>query len=258
MSEHRDHGPAAARRIVLVGCGAKKLEHPAAARELYTSNLFRLSAQYAEERFDAWYILSGAHGLVEPDRELGPYDWSLRELRVSEREGWGARAAAMLLHDEPGVAAEGTHHGLLLYNGMPGFVRELDDAIGTITSRDKQALLMPSYRADIPRSLGEPAGTLTTRSHEALVISDADVDECFLRMLQWPELLRAQVMQTLPDGEPYLLTARRRNKRGKFVELSNELRTQMIGNAVSRPVGTLLGAAVVESLLGITLMEASN
>jgi DNA (cytosine-5)-methyltransferase 1 len=152
--------------------------------------------------------------------------------------------------DEPAstLAAQGTHHGLLVYNGVPGFVRPLEDAAGTVTGRDKQSLLVPYNRTGVAKSVDEPSGTLTTRDREALVVTDEDIDACLFRMLQWPELLRAQVMHTLPDGEPYRLTARRRNQRGKVVELSNELRVKMIGNAVSSPVATMLGHAVVEAL----------
>jgi DNA (cytosine-5)-methyltransferase 1 len=146
------------------------------------------------------------------------------------------------------VTAQGTHHGMLVYNGVPGFVRDLQDAAGTITGRDKQSLLVPYFRTGVARGTDEPLGTVTSHDREALVITDADVDEMFLRMLQWEELLRAQVMDLHPDGTPYQLTASRRNKRGKMVELSNELRTKMIGNAVSCPVATMLGAAVMESL----------
>jgi site-specific DNA-cytosine methylase len=55
-------------------------------------------------------------------------------------------------------------------------------------------------------------------------------------------------MHVMPDGSPYQLTAKRKNKRGQFVELSNELRVKMIGNAVSAPVATMLGEALVEAL----------
>ena len=146
------------------------------------------------------------------------------------------------------VCGGGYHHGLLAYNGTPGFIRTLDDAAGTVTTRDKQALLVPYNRTGQARPVEEPTGTLTTRDREAYVVTDEDVDACYFRMLQWPELLRAQVMHVLPDGSPYLLSARRRNHRGKFVELSNELRTKMIGNAVSSPVATMLGHAVMEVL----------
>jgi DNA (cytosine-5)-methyltransferase 1 len=148
----------------------------------------------------------------------------------------------------PTLAASGTHHGMLVYNGMPGFVRPLEDAAGTVTSRDKQSLLMPYNRTGLARSVDEPSGTLTTKDREALVITDDDIDACLFRMLQWPELLRAQVMHQLPDGGDYLLTARRRDSRGRMRELSNELRVKMIGNAVSAPVATMLGRAVMESL----------
>ena len=92
-------------------------------------------------------------------------------------------------------------------------------------------------------------GAVTGKDREALVISEEDIDDCLFRMLQWPELLAAQQMHLMPDGSPYQLKAKRKNKRGQFVELSNELRVKMIGNAVSSPVATMLGQAVVGSLL---------
>jgi DNA (cytosine-5)-methyltransferase 1 len=147
------------------------------------------------------------------------------------------------------VTAGGYHHGLLVYNGNPGFVRDLGDAAGTVTGRDKQSLLVPYYSNGRAKSTEFPMGAVTGKDREALVISEADIDDCLFRMLQWPELLAAQQMHRHPDGTPYRLEARRKNKRGKFVELSNELRTKMIGNAVSSPVATMLGSAVVESLM---------
>ena len=91
-------------------------------------------------------------------------------------------------------------------------------------------------------------GAITSKDREALVISEEDINDCLFRMLQWPELLAAQQMHLRPDGTPYELTAKRKNARGKFVELSNELRVKMIGNAVSAPVATMLGHAVLASL----------
>lgn len=141
------------------------------------------------------------------------------------------------------VTAGGYHHGVLVYNGNPGFVRSLEDAAGTVTGRDKQSLL-------VPYSNGNGKTTdVTSKDREALVISEQEIDDCLFRMLQWPELLAAQQMHLMPDGSPYQLKARRKNKRGQFVELSNELRVKMIGNAVSSPVATMLGRAVVASLM---------
>jgi DNA (cytosine-5)-methyltransferase 1 len=153
--------------------------------------------------------------------------------------------------DEPAttVSAGGNHHGLLVYNGVPGFVRELDDTAGTVTGRDKQSLLVPYYTTGVARPTEMPTSTVSTRDREALVVTEADIDDCLFRMLQWPELLKAQTMNRMPDGRDYQLTARRKNKRGQFVELSNELRTKMIGNAVSSHVACMLGTAVMEALI---------
>lgn len=146
------------------------------------------------------------------------------------------------------VTAGGFHHGLLVYNGMPGFVREIEDAAGTVTGRDKQSLLVPYYTTGKAHSTETPTSTVSTKDREALVVTDEDIDDCLFRMLQWPELLKAQTMSRLASGADYQLTARRRNHRGKYVELSNELRTKMIGNAVSSYVASMLGSAIVEAL----------
>lgn len=146
------------------------------------------------------------------------------------------------------LTAGGTHHGMLVYNGMPGHVRALGEPAGVVTARDHHSLLVPYSRDGVARSTAEPAHTITTHDKEALVITEAEIDDCYFRMLQWPELLRAQKMEARPDGSPYELTARRRNHRGQYVGLSNELRTKMIGNAVSSPVATMLGHAIAEVL----------
>lgn len=146
------------------------------------------------------------------------------------------------------VCGVACHHGLLVYNGMPGFVRELEDAAGTVTGRDKQSLLVPYYTTGRAHSTETPMSTVSTKDREALVVTEADIDDCLFRMLQWPELLRAQTMHRLPTGADYRLTARRKNRRGQFVELSNELRTKMIGNAVSSYVAAMIGYPIVEAL----------
>lgn len=63
--------------IVVVQCGAKKVDHPAPARDLYCGNLFRKLRQAAERIGDAWYIASAKHGLIEPVRLVVPYDATL-------------------------------------------------------------------------------------------------------------------------------------------------------------------------------------
>lgn len=131
--------------------------------------------------------------------------------------------------DQPMPAVTtGNRNGYLVYNGVPGFLRVLDDAAGTVTSRDKQSLLA----TDVPP--GE--------------VTEADIDECLFRMLKWPELQKAQAMHVMPDGSPYQLTARVRTKRGTYRELSDEQRVKMIGNAVSSPVAQMVGHAIADAL----------
>jgi DNA (cytosine-5)-methyltransferase 1 len=155
------------------------------------------------------------------------------------------------------LTAGGYHHGAIMYNGTPGFVREVGDSAGTVTCRNAQSLLVPYYTNGNATSTNEPAATISTKDREALVITDEEIDACQFRMLTWPELLRAQVMHELPDGSPYLLTARQRKASGKMAELSNENRVRMIGNAVSAPVATMLGYAVVKVLAGDSLSLAA-
>lgn len=64
-------------RVGLVGCASSKLQRPAPARDLYTSQLFRKASAYAEATCERWYVLSAKHGLVHPDTMLEPYNIKL-------------------------------------------------------------------------------------------------------------------------------------------------------------------------------------
>lgn len=87
------------KRICLVACSKTKSDKPSAAKELYTSALFRKSAEYAQSHCDTWYILSAKYGLVEPDREIAPYEKTLNKMGVSERRGWSERVLRDLLSE---------------------------------------------------------------------------------------------------------------------------------------------------------------
>lgn len=182
------------------------------------------------------------------DEPTPPVTGGGNHMLVSMRNHGGVEALGTPAHT---VVGGGLHHGLLVYNGVPGFVRSLEDAAGTLTARDKQSLLVPYYSTGVARPLDEPMGTVTSRDREALVFTDADVDDCLFRMLQWHELLRAQAPFDHMDGRTYELTARRRDHRGKIVGLSNELKVKMIGNMVSSPVATMLGTALVFDTLAV-------
>lgn len=86
------------RRLIIVGCGKAKLPHAAAARDLYTGQLFRAARAYAERFGDAWCIASAKHGVVQPDAMLDPYDDCLASKRPDELRHWGALAQAGLIN----------------------------------------------------------------------------------------------------------------------------------------------------------------
>lgn len=82
-------------RIAFVGCGAKKLDtdDPVPARDLYTSNYFRLKREYAEETCDSWYIVSAEHRLLSPDTEVSPYDTTISDLSDYNLGKWSVRTS---------------------------------------------------------------------------------------------------------------------------------------------------------------------
>ncbi|WP_437972237.1 DUF6884 domain-containing protein [Sorangium sp. So ce260] len=84
-------------RVALVGCSASKQKHPAPARELYTSALFRAAYDYAERTCDAVLIVSAFYGAVAPKAVIRPYDRSLRLYNKREREDWGVRTVGQIL-----------------------------------------------------------------------------------------------------------------------------------------------------------------
>ena len=83
--------------ILLIGCVKQKLGIPAAARDLYTSPLFRKSRRYAEATGAPWFVLSAEHGLVAPDEVLAPYDRRLSKSDREYRRAWGVRVADQLV-----------------------------------------------------------------------------------------------------------------------------------------------------------------
>ncbi len=84
------------RIVFLVGCGKAKGTEPTKARALYTSPLFRKSLELAELVGQATYVLSGAHGLVELDAVLAPYDHTLKLAGKLAREQWALEVVRQL------------------------------------------------------------------------------------------------------------------------------------------------------------------
>jgi|SRR5215469_1214388 len=62
--------------LVVIACGAAKLDRPAPAEHLYTGSQFRLALQAALQLTDrdSVMILSAKHGLLPLWRQVAPYD----------------------------------------------------------------------------------------------------------------------------------------------------------------------------------------
>lgn len=86
-------------RVALIGCGKLKASAPSPARDLYTSDLFRLQLRYAVAVAERVFILSAKHGLLEPAQVVAPYE---HRLQRGERAGWGRRVAERLAALCPG------------------------------------------------------------------------------------------------------------------------------------------------------------
>lgn len=83
-------------KVGLVSCVKSKIPHAAAARDLYTSALFRGARCSVERSCDRWFILSAEHGLVHPDQVLEPYERTLTTASQGERRGWSLRVLESL------------------------------------------------------------------------------------------------------------------------------------------------------------------
>ena len=78
------------RTVVLIGCGKKKLPCKSKAKDLYRGDLFRKSWAVAEKEYPKadMFILSAKYGLLNPDKEIEPYDVTLVGKRVAEKKAW--------------------------------------------------------------------------------------------------------------------------------------------------------------------------
>jgi len=88
-------------QVILIACSAGKLDHDAPAKDLYTGQLFRKSRAYAEKTEQPYFILSALHGLLEPTKVIGPYNYTLKKQRLREREAWGTRVVDSIVWHVP-------------------------------------------------------------------------------------------------------------------------------------------------------------
>ena len=78
-------------KIVLLSCTKSKLEKPAPAKDMYSpSPMFQKTKVYGEAlKPDKMFILSAKYGLLPMDKQIEPYDLTLKNMKKDEKDQWG-------------------------------------------------------------------------------------------------------------------------------------------------------------------------
>ena len=78
--------------IVLLSCTKSKLDKPAPAKDMYSpSPMFQKTKAYGETlKPDKMFILSAKYGLLPMDKQIEPYDLTLKTMKKDEKDKWGA------------------------------------------------------------------------------------------------------------------------------------------------------------------------
>lgn len=82
--------------VLVLPCGRRKANGPAAARDLYVSRRFRALRRLAEDIGATYVIASAKHGIVSPDTILAPYDEDLALWPLEAQLNWGERVLDQL------------------------------------------------------------------------------------------------------------------------------------------------------------------
>lgn len=83
--------------LALVSRVKTKLPHPAPARSLYISPLFTKTRDLVESVGGRWFVLSSAYGLISPEAEIEPYDYTLNSAGIAERRRWAKEVLTKLI-----------------------------------------------------------------------------------------------------------------------------------------------------------------
>jgi DNA (cytosine-5)-methyltransferase 1 len=163
---------------------------------------------------------------------------------IAELRGGGSTARPTD-HPLSTVTASGNHHGLVTpYYGTSRAAGTTDDALGTLTTVDRYALVMRNNTArgdqgQMSTPAHEVLRTLTTAGHQSLITpgdlaaAEAQVDDCLFRMLEPNEVAAGMAF---PDTYQWAGTRRER--------------VRMAGNAVTPPAARDLIHCVADSLGG--------
>lgn len=85
------------KKIVLISCVSKKLNHKAKAQDLYVSPLFQKNLRYAKLlNPDKIFILSAEYGLLDLNRKIEPYEKTLNKMSSTEIKEWANSVISQL------------------------------------------------------------------------------------------------------------------------------------------------------------------
>lgn len=147
----------------------------------------------------------------------------------------------------PTVAAAGNHHALVMRNltarGDQGqMCTPTNEPIRTQTASSVQSLirwdhlLVPYYGTAVARRVDEPVGAVTTRDRNALIGPQVDVDDCTFRMLEPHEIQLAMAFA----GDYVVLG----NKRERVRQLGNAVTPPAARDLIAAVVEAIIGEPV--------------
>ena len=88
-------------RLVVIGCGKAKGKTRCEAQDLYTGGLFKARRAYAEASGAPWLIASAQYGIMRADREIEPYDLTMKQLCAPDQAAWALTIALDLVSGLP-------------------------------------------------------------------------------------------------------------------------------------------------------------
>lgn len=81
--------------IVLIGCGKRKRKEASKAKDLYQGSYFKKNLEYAyilSKKYKAdIYILSAKYGLLDINKIINPYDFTLNNVNERYKKNWSYR-----------------------------------------------------------------------------------------------------------------------------------------------------------------------
>jgi len=83
-------------RVVLVGSSGAVADGVQPASRLFRSSGFARAREHAEAAGHPWFVLSGKHGLLDPDDVVGPFDVLFGDQSLGYRTAWGEWVVAQL------------------------------------------------------------------------------------------------------------------------------------------------------------------